>query len=84
VAADHTVVSVTPRRAFLSFTADNGLTDGGHLLFFLLVQEKDMVMQEYLSLKEANKQLKEQARHHHRHHHHPSLSLSLSFSPLPL
>jgi len=27
-----------------------------------LVQEKDMVMQEYLSLKEANKQLKEQAR----------------------
>ena len=40
----------------------------------LLVQEKDMVMQEYLSLKEANKQLKEQA------HHHPSLSfLPLSF-----
>ncbi|KAJ1274351.1 hypothetical protein BS78_05G056000 [Paspalum vaginatum] len=28
-------------------------------------KEKDMVMQEYLSLKEANKQLKEQA-HHHR------------------
>ena len=43
-----------------------------------MVQEKDMVMQEYLSLKEANKQLKEQARHHHRR---PSLSLSLS--PLP-
>jgi hypothetical protein len=38
------------------------------------LQEMDMVMQEYLSLKEANKQLKEQAR---RHHHHPSLSLSL-------
>ncbi|CAO2147703.1 unnamed protein product [Urochloa humidicola] len=36
-------------------------------------REKDMVMQEYLSLKEANKQLKEQA------HHHPS---SLSSSPL--
>jgi hypothetical protein len=33
------------------------------------VQEKDMVMQEYLSLKEANKQLKQQAD--------PSLSLSL-------
>ena len=32
-----------------------------------------MVMQEYLSLKEANKQLKEQARPHRRH-----LSLSLS------
>lgn len=27
----------------------------------LLAQEKDVVMQEYLSLKEANKQLKEQA-----------------------
>lgn len=26
-----------------------------------MMQEKDMVMQEYLSLKEANKQLKEQA-----------------------
>ena len=37
-----------------------------------MVQEKDMVMQEYLSLKEANKQLKEQARPHRRH---PSLSL---------
>ncbi|KAG2555868.1 hypothetical protein PVAP13_8NG052901 [Panicum virgatum] len=35
-------------------------------------KEKDMVMQEYLSLKEANKQLKEQARPHRRH---PSLSL---------
>lgn len=33
------------------------------------MQEKDVVMQEYLSLKEANKQLKEQAD--------PSLSLSL-------
>ncbi|XP_012703912.2 bZIP transcription factor 16 [Setaria italica] len=30
-------------------------------------KEKDMVMQEYLSLKEANKQLKEQAHHHHHH-----------------
>ncbi|CAL4995452.1 unnamed protein product [Urochloa decumbens] len=41
-------------------------------------KEKDMVMQEYLSLKEANKQLKEQA----HHHHYPSLSLSLSSFPL--
>jgi hypothetical protein len=39
----------------------------------LLVQEKGMVMQEYLSLKEANKQLKEQA------HHRPSLSLPFVF-----
>ncbi|KAL5204949.1 hypothetical protein ABZP36_009820 [Zizania latifolia] len=33
-------------------------------------KEKDVVMQQYLSLKETNKQLKEQA-----HHHHLSLSL---------
>ncbi|WVZ54368.1 hypothetical protein U9M48_005176 [Paspalum notatum var. saurae] len=38
-------------------------------------KEKDMVMQEYLSLKESNKQLKEQA--HHHHHPPPPLSLSL-------
>jgi hypothetical protein len=42
------------------------LTDRAALLW--CVQEKDAVMQEYLSLKEANKQLKQQAD--------PSLSLS--------
>ncbi|TVT98102.1 hypothetical protein EJB05_56614, partial [Eragrostis curvula] len=49
--------------------------DATHVFFFFpdgdgaFVQEKDMVMQEYLSLKEANKHLQEQAD--------PSLSLSL-------
>jgi hypothetical protein len=39
------------------------------MMLCLGVQEKDVVMQEYLSLKETNKQLKEQAQLH--------LSLSL-------
>jgi hypothetical protein len=39
------------------------------MMLCLGVQERETVMQEYLSLKETNKQLKEQAQHH--------LSLSL-------